>query len=226
MINISSKSEKIELESNISINLKKLLKLANISATELSRRTGVRQPIIHRLIAGENINPTLATIKPIADHFMVTVSQLIGEKEIDSVWSGFTAGQHNGWNKIPLITWDQLDVPAKDWRFTEFALVDSDVGINAYALTIENDCMEPVFPKNCIVIVDPKQLAWELDYVIVQISGNIGTIRQYIIIDDKKYITPINRKSGTICELLAQDNILGVVVRTIYERRTIKRDYD
>lgn len=83
---------------SLSANLKVLMSLSKINASELARRTGIAQPIIHRLSTGQNTNPKLATIKPIARYFSVTVSQLIGEDPLPNEKAHTTAetGQYAG----------------------------------------------------------------------------------------------------------------------------------
>lgn len=51
-----------------------------INCTDLSRRTGIAQPIIHRLSHGQNINPKINTLKPIARYFKVRIDDLIEEQ--------------------------------------------------------------------------------------------------------------------------------------------------
>lgn len=63
----------------LSLNLKKLMKLREINPSELARQTGVAQPIIHRIASGKNTNPKLETLKPLAAHFRVSLSELIGD---------------------------------------------------------------------------------------------------------------------------------------------------
>ena len=205
------------MKSKISVNLKKLLYLANVTPTELSRRTGIKQPIIHRLIVGENINPKLATIKPICDYFMITVSQLIGEENIGAAWDGLTSCKHEGWEGVPIISWNQIAFFPLGEDYSEYVFVDSEVTPEMFALTIPDESMEPVFLKNCKIVIDLNQSPSELDYVIARISCNIFSIRQIIIISDKKYITPVNRKSGTITELHSKDDLFGVIIQTVYQ---------
>lgn len=49
-----------------------------IKSAELARKTGIGQPVIHRLMTGVTENPQVLTIKPIADYFSVTLDQLLG----------------------------------------------------------------------------------------------------------------------------------------------------
>src|SRR3989338_4638201 len=90
---------------SLSTNLKTLMGLAKINASELARRTGIAQPIIHRLSTGQNTNPKLATIKPIASYFTVTVSQLIGENALPNDPTYAVNMAQSGFNRVPLITW-------------------------------------------------------------------------------------------------------------------------
>lgn len=53
-----------------------------ISQNELSRRTGVTQPTIHRILSGESLDPDSATLSPLAAYFEVTPSQLRGDEPI------------------------------------------------------------------------------------------------------------------------------------------------
>lgn len=53
-----------------------------LSQNELSRRTGVPQPTIQRILVGESADPDTATLEPIAKYFEVSVSQLRGDDVI------------------------------------------------------------------------------------------------------------------------------------------------
>lgn len=66
-------------------NLKQLMLSRGINGNQLAIKTGIAQPIIHRLLTGQNINPKLKTIRLIACYFNVTVSQLIGEEALSSM---------------------------------------------------------------------------------------------------------------------------------------------
>jgi transcriptional regulator with XRE-family HTH domain len=61
-------------------NLRYLLDKAELSENELSRRTGISQQIINRMLSGENTNPKIATLTPLAHYFHISISQLIGER--------------------------------------------------------------------------------------------------------------------------------------------------
>lgn len=62
----------------LSAVLSHLMSQAGIKSAELARKTGIGQPVIYRLMTGATDNPQLLTLKPIADHFGITLDQLAG----------------------------------------------------------------------------------------------------------------------------------------------------
>ena len=59
--------------------LHSLMQQADLSQAELARRTGIAQPVIHRLCTDETINPKLSTLSLLARHLGVTIDALVGE---------------------------------------------------------------------------------------------------------------------------------------------------
>ncbi len=201
------------MNTKLGINLKKLLSLAHISVTELSRRTGVKQPIIHKLVTGENTNPKIATLQPITDYFEITINQLIEEEDIEILWHGLTKPDHKGWREIPLAQWcHDLKKPI----FNEVALVNYEVHAAMFALLIEDTSMEPIFSKNCLILIDTTHIAAEFDYILIRLKEKFK-LRQYISINNTKYIVPLNRTSGKMSKLSSAKQIIGVVKRIIYD---------
>ncbi|MDX1901073.1 MAG: helix-turn-helix transcriptional regulator [Gammaproteobacteria bacterium] len=64
--------------SNLATILSHLMLAKNIKSAELARRTGIGQPVIHRLMTGVTENPQILTLKPLSDFFGVSIEQLIG----------------------------------------------------------------------------------------------------------------------------------------------------
>lgn len=210
----TTKTKRVKL--GISHNLKILMERSNISEHELSRRTNVKQPIIHRLLSGTNVNPKLLTIKPIADYFMLTVSQLIGEDEIENVWDGLTSGSHLGWKEIPLSNYQEIK--HNTTQINKFILTEGNVSTSSFAFYVSDQSMEPLFPTGSIVIVDPKIIPKNGHYIIIKTHNQI-ILRNFISISNENYIIPLNNKFGTISKLTNEDEILGTVVRTIYDHK-------
>ena len=64
--------------SNLSTVLKHLMSQKGLTSSELARKTRIAQPVIHRLMAGDTVNPQILTLKPIADYFNISIDQLLG----------------------------------------------------------------------------------------------------------------------------------------------------
>ena len=58
-------------------NLKFLIQQKNISEAELSRRCGVTQPMINRIVNGKTDNPQLKTMLRICNYFNINLTQLV-----------------------------------------------------------------------------------------------------------------------------------------------------
>jgi transcriptional regulator with XRE-family HTH domain len=214
----SISSEEKSLKPSIATNLRKLMTLANINENELGRRTHIKQPIIHRLLSGKNKNPKLLTIKPLADYFMLSVSQLIGEQEIVSSWQGFTTKDHHGWTEVPLMNWEQFN-KLSEHKLSKFIVTECNISQNAFAIYITDQSMEPLFPEKCIVIVEAELEPNNDNYVVIKTANDELILRHFMLISGDKFTNPLNHKFGTICKLSKKDKILGTVVRTIYDHR-------
>ncbi len=208
---------------SLSSNLKNLMGLAKINASELARRTGVAQPIIHRLSTGQNINPKLATVRPISEYFMVTVSQLIGEETLPSDKSFYrVSSEHRGWNRVPMIAWnDTLDWPAALQRYQDseesiYISTDANVSKMAYALVIKGCAMEPMFPEGTIVVVEPGRKPNDRDFVVVHLGGTSEARLKQIIFDGSDiYLKSLNPdlEEIKVAQLQSEDKILAVMVQ-------------
>jgi len=61
----------------LSVTLTYLMNKKGIKSAELARKTGVGQPVVHRLMTGVTENPQILTLKPIADFFQISIDQLL-----------------------------------------------------------------------------------------------------------------------------------------------------
>lgn len=200
---------------NIANNLKKLVTLANISEHELSRRTNIKQPIINRLLSGKNTNPKLLTLKPLADYFMLTVSQLIGEEEIGNVWKGFTSKNHKGWSEIPLLNSNKLELTSTQTT-SKTVIAECPISNNTFAYYVDDQSMEPLFPFKSLAIIEPDLEPTDGDHILVKTEDNTFVLRNFLLRSGIKYVNPINSKFGSIRQLLKEEEILGTVVRNIF----------
>jgi len=112
----------ILMNNSVMNNLSKILtKLINSDSriigndTELSRLTGVPQPTIRRLRTGESPNPRAETIKPLADFFGISISQLRGEAtiEIEGTLQKLQSEGEKNYVLTAFDTWDS-NTPLRD----------------------------------------------------------------------------------------------------------------
>ena len=197
--------------------LKALMAEVRINESELARRTGIGQPVVHRIASGETDNPKVGTLSPIANFFAISISQLIGDEPLppNRIPGTFNPGI-SGWKQIPLLTWEQ----AVDWpnlseqnKLTQSVSIDLGLSENAYALIIKDTTMEPRFPENTIIIIDPDLQPHDRDFAIIHIDGQqLPTFKQVLIDGDTTYLKPLNPDFKTIL-LDKKYRFLGVMVQ-------------
>jgi len=201
----------------LSTNLKALMAELHITESELARRTGVGQPVVHRIASGETDNPKVGTLSPIANFFALSISQLIGDEPLPQ---NRLPGTYNpgtqGWTQIPLLEWEQvlewpnLTTLAKPTRSVS---ADLNLGSNAYALTLKDTTMEPRFPEGTTILVDPTIQPADRDFAVVHVDGQkLPTFKQILIDGDSIYLKPLNADFKAI-HLDKNYKFLGVVVQ-------------
>ena len=190
--------------------LKRLMLEKKIRAAELARRVKIPQPTIHRIATGACEHPHLSSLEPIANFFSISVEQLKGHELIP--WLDHAS-------RVPLLEWGNV-VPwlakKKNLQPNEFILTDALVGKMGFALKIKDAAMDPVFPKNTILIVDPEKQARDRGYVIAKLASVEEPIFRQLLIDVQdrylKALSPdFNQYKMTI--LNNNDKILSVVVQ-------------
>lgn len=172
----------------LSSNLKQLMAKEGLTTASLARLTGIGQPVIYRMISGETDNPKIATLIPIADYFNISISQLVGDLDL----------QQNRLeiSKVPLLSWEE----AIHWqeiipnRKNQRTVVTTDkVSDNAYALVTKDTTMQPKFPENTILIINPEVEPKNKDYVVVHLADqNEATFKQLLFDGSQKYLKPLN----------------------------------
>ncbi|MCK5214480.1 MAG: helix-turn-helix transcriptional regulator [Candidatus Omnitrophica bacterium] len=65
----------------LSTNIKKLRKKSKLSQEELAKKTDITYSTILKIESGVNKNPTLETLRKIADVFKVSLDELVGRKK-------------------------------------------------------------------------------------------------------------------------------------------------
>lgn len=209
----------------LSVNLRKLLIEAEISESEFSRRVDIAQPIIHRILNKKNLNPKIATIKPIANYFNITISQLIGESPLFCEYNKSKNARMQKFAALPILAWDEIAVwlenPRKKIKECSKVITDLPISKLAYAVKITDGSMEPIFAHNTILVVEPEAKPENGRFIVVKRKKHSSaSVRQLILDGETKYLKSLHSAIVSIAPMLMlkDDAFYGVVVqsRTTY----------
>ena len=203
---------------NLSTNLKYLMQEAKLKTTELARATGILQPVLHKVVAGNTDNPRVCTLVPIAKYFNITLEQLLGLQPLPQDRRQ-TTDLADHWHPVPLLNnWTLCQEPLTDTERTNahMVLVEGMVDTDAFALTVKDSTMLPLFTEGCLLIVSPNQAVKNGQFVIVQLADENEPLFKQILFDGSDvYLKPLNPDFKTI--YLGKDasyKVLGVVVES------------
>lgn len=197
-------------KTRISEILNQLMADKKIRVAELARRIHLPQPTVHRIATGACEHPHLSSLEPIATFFSISVSQLKGLEPIPRLDHAC---------KIPLLTWEEaLGWPTKKKLLThdDYILTDAIVGNHGYALKIKDASMDPVFPKDTILIADPDKPAKDRGFVIVKLANYPQAIFRQLLLDaGDRYLKSLSPdlEQYKMTRLDDEDHILSVVVQ-------------
>ena len=171
-------------------NLKKLMLEFRIDVKELSIQTGVKAPVIYKLISGDTPNPSISSVCPIANFFGVNINQLIGDEPINPSRNLSLPARCI----IPLISWSEVsdwDINYKLKKRHKTVSIDFQPGDKVFALTIETTDLFPTFPEETILIIDPDTAPSHKSYVIVCSDKGLANVKQVFFDNDSIYLKPI-----------------------------------
>ncbi len=225
------------MDTAVKNNLKKLM-LADgkISEGELSRKTGVPQSTIHRILTGEIKESKPSTLKPLAGYFGLTLAQIQGDEPIpvqrqtEIVQNIQSVNKSNNYlgtpaRLLPLITWEQ----AANWKKAcksyqhdsnnGWVATNKSVGSYAFGLTIQGNSMTstngPSFEDGCEIVVDPERQPAHHDFVVVKQSGKDSAILRQLSVEGGEYILfPLNPRYP-VMSLKDPKDICGVVCQLL-----------
>lgn len=151
--------------------LKRLMLKENLTESELARRTGIGQPVIHRISSGETDNPKIDTLLPIAQYFQLDLSELVGDhplpeaRQLTSAQSALPA-----WYKVPLLSGEQIPHWLQHHQSLHpirYIATPQSLSPYAYATTLEDNSLEPRFCVGTHFIVEPHRPAQHQDFCVI-----------------------------------------------------------
>lgn len=192
-------------------NLKTLMTNKNIGTSALARATNIGQSVIFRILSGETNNPKIETLRPIANYFEVSISQLVGEQPLNLPTTPNI-------NFVPLITLQQ----APHWRdattapeISQYAITDAPISTEAFAIKTADSTMLPRFPIGATLIIDPNLNASDGNFVIAHQTGQtVATFKQLLIDGDDRYLKPLNKEFQTV-QMTNDHTIIGTMVQVL-----------
>ena len=192
----------------LSHHLRELLSKAGISENELARRTGVAQQVINRMLSGENINPKIASLRPLAGYFGVSISQLSGD-----------ANSKRPWQSIPLLSWQRLSCAPLQRLLLE---ADENIAVDVasaqalFALSMPDNSMEPKFSEHSLMIFNAEKSPSHGDFVLVHRPKDEYCIRQYFLLKNQAYQKSLNPNHAEYTPLVMSDQavVLGCLIQS------------
>ena len=221
----SSVTDKKKIKSRrLSDSLKFIMKAhEDISSAELSRKTNIPQTTLHKILTEQTSDPRLSTLLSLANFFEITLEELVGLEQNEL---GIAKKISGPIKSIPIISWEQC-IYAKEtieklnennWQDWQTVNIESN---NAFAL-LSKVCMEPLYPRGTVLIIDPELKPTDGDFVVVHYKNtDEATLRQISIDGPYRKLFTINENEKPDI-LDKRKNIIGVVFQARFMRSTKK----
>lgn len=203
-------------KNNLSANLQTLMQHYALTETEISRRTQVGQPVVHRMAYGSTDNPKIKTISPIANLFGLSISQLLDElPPAEQLQVSLSDNVMFGWHPVPLVARADLaeGVAQAIKRAQQFAYSEIPPSEVTFALQCDDDSMAPQFPKNTLVIVEPALIPENEEFAVVTLSeGQPAQFRKVLYHGDDVYLQALNPAFPTQ-KCIGEFNCYGTMIQ-------------
>ncbi|KTC94848.1 helix-turn-helix domain-containing protein [Legionella feeleii] len=193
--------------------LNQLMKQYEIDGVQLSHYTGIPTTTINRLRQGiPNGNPTLLTLIPIAQHFSITVSQLIGESCLTP---------EPAMSSLPLISWDEAINPSKVKNISQLSVLsENSYSKDAFALIVEGDNYQD-FSRGTLLLIDPQLTPQDGNIVLISSKMQRTPILKKLLVENSVYFLKSMIYEKHIEKFDENDYIIGVLAE--YKRYLLKR---
>ena len=217
---------------NLSERIQMARKQAKLTQKELADRIGISQTAVHKLEAGRSqrsrktVSIALTCgVDPIwldtGRGEMSLVGAIPGMDQADLAKAAEEGGLKRApiFARMPLIPWgNTLRYANEPVEAIHHNNVETWIPVaprsseQSFALTVQDDSMEPEFMEGEVVIIDPTIEASHNKYVVAIATGSQEpTLKQLFIIGQKHYLKPLNDRYPLV-EPDGKPTIIGVVV--------------
>ena len=207
------------MKNKLSENIKQLVDQSSLSVSELARRAGMPQPVLHKLYSGDTTNPNVNSLRPIANYFNVSISQLIGDEQL---FNSRTNEVLEKWHDVPLLAWDSINkwVKSPTQKPThEMIRTNASVSDKAFALEIREEL--ETLTEGTIIIVDPEINLENNDFVVAQKKGqNKASVKHAIFNDGEMYLKSLIKKPHVAPSTRDEFELFGVIIQ--YKKKALK----
>lgn len=116
---------------------------------------------------------------------------------INSTWllTGLGAKSTSKVRQVPLLAWEEVRafLQGKKMDHRPKTTTDVDLSPSAFAVTLQNDAMEPRYPQSTILVVDCEAAPKHKELVLFFPSeGKAPLFRQLLYLEDEYYAKPFN----------------------------------
>lgn len=206
---------------NISEILQELIKShkSRLSISELSRQTKIPQPTLSHILKGTTKNPRNEVLNSLAQFFSISVPQLMGELPLNqSIPQSLKESLKI--STIPIIDWNDL----KNWHtnYSSFIpakeiILDNQIDKKSFALKVTDFALEPLFPKNSLLIFDGGRNIQDREFAVIYFSKTDKLAFNRIFIEKNDVYLKQDQADGNaqLIKLdLNYDKIMGILVES------------
>lgn len=195
---------------NLGKTIKKLLFDKNMRPADLARDANIPITTIHNIVTGKSTRPYSSTLETIAKYFGKTVEEL-NDKSSEQLLSNLII------KDIPLVEWHDFKTMVPNTRFPVHNISDE-----GFALKMNDSSMEPLFPKDSLLIFEPvyKELI-DRAYILVKLENvELYIFRRLLIVDNQRYIQAINPEIKEVSLKKINDN--DIILAKLIESRMLQ----
>lgn len=210
---------------NLSHNLQRLLADRRLSVTQVADKIGVPMMTIRRLVLGETTDPRISTLKMLADHFDMSVDNLIS----DDFQLGGDLAKSAKPQFVPVLDWEMAasiaslsEVDLSNWQAWQAVPMNKEHTLSSQSFALESrPSMFPRYSIGTIFIVDPEVTPQDGDLVLVRIRDAKDITLRKLMIDPPEWnLVSVTADAKNLAYSSDQHTLVGVVVLTMLYNRS------